>query len=256
MKMHRCSAFGRPLVKQVFVVSLLVLLAGCNTELYSNLVESEANEMIAVLAQRGISASKERSKEGTETISVDKSHFADAVALLRDRGYPRKKFESIADAFPAGGLVASPMQDRARFLYALSQELSRTVSEIDGVLTARVQVVLPDNDIMQRAPVPSSASVFVRYDARSKVDQLVPQIKMLVANSVEGLSYDKVAVVLVAASPVPVEEIATSGFSAMRGIAIFGAFILLLGGFGYTFREWISDRIDRVRNGRSIFSVK
>ncbi len=177
----------------------VLALGGCKTELYSALPEPEANEMIALLMQRNISADKIMAKDGTDAIMVDKSHFADAVVTLRDAGFPRRTFESMGDVFKSGGLVASPMQERARFLYALGQELSGTISQIDGVLSARVAVVLPENDILDRSPTPSSASVFVRYDAASSVDHLVPQIKMLVADSVQGLSYDKVSVVLVPA---------------------------------------------------------
>lgn len=184
----------------------LLLLAGCKTELLTSLAESDANEILALLQTNGLAAAKSRQKDGLDTLSVEQTQFARAVALLRDAGLPRKSFQSMGDVFQSTGLVASPMQERARFIWALGQELSRTISDIDGVITARVQVVLPNNDLLNRDPTPSSASVFVRYDSRSTVDRLVPQIKQLVANSVEGLSYDKVSVVLVpaaAASPMP-----------------------------------------------------
>ena len=192
---------------RVSLVGSLLLLTGCKIELYNGLQQAEANEMVAVLLQHSIGAEKAHTKEGTDTVSVEKSQFAAAVNVLREHGYPRKRFENIGDVFKASGMVASPMQDRARFLYALSQELSATVSEIDGVLSARVEVVLPNNDIMQRNPTPSSASVFVRYDESSNVAALVPQIKMLVANSVEELAYNKVSVVLV---PVPPPSVSTA----------------------------------------------
>jgi type III secretion protein J len=174
-----------------------LVLTGCQVELYSTLPQQEANEMLALLLQKGLAASKSLAKDGTSTLLIEERQLATAMDLLRARGYPRAKFSTINDVFQPSGLIASPVQEQARFLWALGQELSRTVSQIDGVLTARVQVVLPDNDILKREPTPSSASVFVRYDESSGVPNLVPQIKMLVANSVQGLSYDKVSVVLV-----------------------------------------------------------
>ncbi len=189
-----------------FPLLALLLLAGCKTELFTGLAESDANEILALLQTNGLSAAKTRQKDGLDTLAVEQAQFARAVGLLREAGLPRKSFQSMGDVFQSTGLVASPMQERARFIWALGQELSRTISDIDGVITARVQVVLPNNDLLNRDPTPSSASVFVRYDSRSTVDRLVPQIKQLVANSVEGLSYDKVSVVLVpaaAASPIP-----------------------------------------------------
>lgn len=235
-------------MRSVALMGLLVL-AGCKTSLYSNLPEQEANEMVAILLQRGISADKVKAKDGTETVSVDQSQFADAVDILRNKGLPHKKFDTIGDVFKASGLVASPMQDRARFLYALSQELSSTVSEIDGVINARVEVVLPDNDIMQRNPTPSSASVFVRYDSRSHVDQLVPQIKMLVANSVEGLSYDKVSVILVPVARTAADDQITADSHGLPILAVFSGVMLLLAGLGFIFRHRLSEVLGK-RNGR------
>ncbi len=110
---------------------------------------------------------------------------------------PRQPFKSLGEVFKGSGLVASPVEERARYVYALSEELSRTISDIDGVLSARVHVVLPKNDLLRQDATPSSASVFIRHASNAKLSALLPQIKMLVANSIEGLSYDKVAVVFV-----------------------------------------------------------
>lgn len=216
----------------------LLLLAGCKTELYTGLQQMEANEMVAILLQRSIGAEKTHNKDGLDAVLVERSQFAEAVGVLREHGFPRKRFENIGDVFKASGMVSSPLQDRARFLYALSQELSATVSEIDGVLSARVEVVLPNNDIMQRNPTPSSASVFVRYDQASNIAELVPQIKMLVANSVEDLAYNKVSVVLVpvaspstaAVAPLPAAEPWPVSWLAVGGVvlAAFGAALTAL----------------------------
>lgn len=230
----------------------LLILAGCKTELYNSLPEQEANEMVSILQRHGISAGKMMNKDGTDTVTVDKSDFAQAVTLLRENGLPHPKFENMGDVFKSSGLVASPMQDRARFLYALSQELSQTISEIDGVLSARVEVVLPDNDIMQRNPTPSSASVFVRYDQHSHVDQLVPQIKMLVSNSVEGLSYDKVSVVLVPVARPDDSQTApvSSGGGFPVGPVVGGALLLLLGALGFSMRHRLTGLGNLRRGGK------
>lgn len=236
-------------VARLAVLLALLALAGCKTELYSALPEPEANEMIALLMQRNIVADKVMAKDGTDMIMVEKSRFAEAVDTLRDAGFPRKTFESMGDVFKSGGLVASPMQERARFLYALGQELSATVSQIDGVLSARVAVVLPENDILDRSPTPSSASVFVRYDAASSVDHLVPQIKMLVADSVQGLSYDKVSVILVPAvrPALPPVAMAPRGGLLDDLVGVLGGMVLAagLGVTGFVFRARLQPLLGR-----------
>jgi type III secretion protein J len=187
-----------------FVLGTALLLSACQNDLYSGLNEDDANEMLALLMHDGLSAAKVRAKDGTTSIVIDAAQFATAVDVLKAHGLPRTKFASINDVFQPTGLIASPVQEQARYIWAIGQELSKTVSQIDGVLTARVQVVLPDNDLMKRETTPSSASVFIRYDEGSQASALVSQIKSLVANSVQGLTYDKVSVTLV---PVPHVEL-------------------------------------------------
>lgn len=186
----------------LLLLPIALLLAGCKTELYSHLGEQEANEMVAILLERGVAADRTLdSKDHTLSIDVEKSQFAQAVEVLRNRGYPHQKFATVPEIFPADGLVTSPIAEQARLHYAVSQELSRTLSELDGVLSARVQVVLPENDPMRQHTSPASASVFIRHTKDASMDALLPQIKTLVANSVAGVTYDHVTVVLVPVEP-------------------------------------------------------
>ncbi len=118
-------------------------LAGCKTDLYTKLNEREANEMVALLLGNGIDASRAVAKDGTSIVRVDEKRLAQAIELLRAGGYPRQTFTNMGEVFKTSGLIASPTEERARFVYALSEELSRTISDIDGVLSARIHVVLP-----------------------------------------------------------------------------------------------------------------
>jgi type III secretion protein J len=184
-------------LRRPLAAALLALaLTGCQVELFTGLSEREANEMLSILLRAGIDADKVAAGEGLLTINVDENRFAEAVDLLKRQGYPRESFASIGEVFKKEGLISSPLEERVRFVYALSQELSETISEIDGVLGARVHVVLPNNELAMENVVPSSAAVFIRHQADVQLDRLIPQIKMLVTNSIEGLTYDKVSVIL------------------------------------------------------------
>ncbi|MGY3033746.1 type III secretion protein J [Bradyrhizobium sp. USDA 4354] len=191
---------GRPAGKRLhalFLLLLLLTLAGCKADLYTKVQEREANEMLGLLLSKGVDAIRVVGKDGTSTIQVEEKQLAYSIELLNDQGLPRQSFKSLGEVFKGAGLVASPVEERARYVYALSEELSRTINDIDGVLSARVHVVLPKNDLLRQDATPSSASVFIRHASNAKLSALLPQIKMLVANSIEGLSYDKVAVVFV-----------------------------------------------------------
>ncbi len=190
-----------------WLLLLLLSLSACKADLYSHLGEREATEMMALLMRHDIDAVRTTAKDGTSTLQVERSRIPDAVALMKANQLPRSEYANMGAIFEQKGIVSSPIAERARLVYALSQELSRTLSDIDGVLTARVHVVLPRNDPLRGESGPSSAAVFIRHDARIPMTQMLPQIKSLVAGSIDGLSYSKVTVILLPVdtteSPVP-----------------------------------------------------
>lgn len=183
----------------VLVLTASLLLTGCaKIVLFSNLQEKEVNEMMAILLSRGIPAQKVvGTVENLWSVEVSQENIAQAVDVLNAYGYPQDNFESLGKVFQKSGLVSSPSEERIRFMYALSQSLAETISQVDGVLTARVHVVLQNNDPFSDIKSPSSASVFIKYRRGSGVEGLASQIKRLVANSIEGLSYDKISLVYV-----------------------------------------------------------
>jgi type III secretion protein J len=103
--------------------------------------------------------------------------------------------------FKKTGLVSSPLEERVRFMHALSEKLSETISHIHGVVTARVHIILPENDPYSEKLIPPSASVFISYLPHVNVEESVKDIKQLVTNSIEGLSSEKVTMVLFPNSP-------------------------------------------------------
>ncbi|EHH2560283.1 EscJ/YscJ/HrcJ family type III secretion inner membrane ring protein [Vibrio parahaemolyticus] len=184
---------------------LVLFLVGCQTELYTNVSQKEGNEMLSILLSEGVVATKEPDKDNKVKLMVDSSQIAFAVDALKRKGYPREQFSTLKEVFPKDDLISSPLAERARLVYAKSQELSSTLSQIDGVLVARVHVVLEDQDLRPgERPTPASASVFIKHAADVALDSYVPQIKLLVNNSIEGLNYDRISVVMVPSSEVRV----------------------------------------------------
>lgn len=216
--MHRLPAWLRRL-GTVFALVGVLFLQACTVELYTGLSQRQGNEVVAALVRRGIPAQRQIDKEGTVTVLVDKARFAEAMAVLDAIGLPKEKFATLGQVFKRDGLVSSPVEERAAMIYGLSQELSQTISDIDGVLSARVHLVLPENDPLKQQLVPSSASVFIRHRTSVDMKDLVPQVKMLVANGVAGLTYDNVSVILVPVAA-PVEPATTSepGLTNFLGI--------------------------------------
>jgi type III secretion protein J len=188
----------------VMATALIVLqVAGCakHVELMAAIPEMEANEVLAALTEAGIQAEKVPGKEGMVSVNVDSAHLGLAVDTLRARGLPRERHATMGQVFKKEGLISSPLEERVRYHWALSQELSATIAQIDGVIAARVHVVLPERGAGGEAPVPSSAAVFVKYQREYNMEQVTPQIKRLITNSIPGLATEKVTAVLVPAEP-------------------------------------------------------
>ncbi|MDK1492975.1 type III secretion inner membrane ring lipoprotein SctJ [Sinorhizobium sp. 7-81] len=182
------------------VVLLTLVSCGSKIELYRDLSAREANQMLASLMRQGIHAERATDSRGNVSLSVPTQDLPRAMDVLDSAGLPREHFADLATLFSKEGMISSPTEERVRFIYGTTQELSRTLTSIDGVLNARVHAVLPENaDDDLNTPSPSSAGVLVRYTPGAPIDQIVPKIKELVANSLEGLSYDRVSVVLVEA---------------------------------------------------------
>ena len=87
-----------------------------------------------------------------------------AVELLKSQGYPRDKFAKIGEVFQKSGLVSSPTEERIRYMYALSQEIAETLTRIDGVMNARVHIVIPDLGVDITATSPGDDDDSVRQE--------------------------------------------------------------------------------------------
>ncbi|RDU96750.1 type III secretion system inner membrane ring lipoprotein SctJ [Trinickia dinghuensis] len=210
-------------------LALCMALAGCQKELYGNLSERDCNEIVAALLEAGIHAEKSTSDGGkTWSAMVDDGQIVHAMQVLTERGLPARKFDDLGDLFKQDGLVSTPTEERVRFIYGLSQELSDTLSKIDGVVVARVHIVLPQNDPLATTIKPSSASVFIKYQPGANLATLTPQIKNLVVGSVEGLQYDRVSVTLVQADPLDLAVGRPAPAPRGIGALIAGAAIVVL----------------------------
>ena len=178
------------------VVAAALLLAGCDKEttLHAGLAERQANLVMAALLDAGIGCHKSPGEEGTWDVTVVESRFADAVNLLEKAGLPRQPHQGIGEVFKKTGMISSPSEERIRFMDALAQDLAKTISSIDGVVDARVHVVLPENDPFARHALPSSAAVAIRSRWDADLTDVIPSVKGLVKNAIEGLSAEKIMV--------------------------------------------------------------
>ncbi|MBV4465822.1 type III secretion inner membrane ring lipoprotein SctJ [Pseudomonas sp. SWRI79] len=177
---------------------ITLMLAGCKIDLYSELSEAEANQMLAMLLLRNIDAQKEVAKGGLVTIKVDKEQFVNAVELLRQNGLPRKKVATMEELFPSGQLVTSPAQEHAKITYLKEQQLEKMLRAMDGVIIAQVSIGEGTSQNPRETPKPS-ASVFIKYSPERNLLNRETDIKSLIYNSVPNLRTENISIVLQAA---------------------------------------------------------
>ena len=193
--------FPASLMRVSWVLALLgmLTLSGCKEELFSKVDETDANAALAVLYSEGIQAKKVFSESNLWRVEVDANDLQRALQATRNQGVPRERFATMGDLFKKEGLVSTPSEIRMRYLFAVSQELSQTLTHIDGVISARVHPVIPVNDPLAQKVQPASAAVFIKHLSNADVQQMAPAIKTLVSRSIEGLSVENVSLTFFAA---------------------------------------------------------
>ena len=191
-------------VHLMFLLLLALFVAGCATQtaIVTNVEDREANEIVVLLASKGVDAVKTATATtttGTTTaagwdISVPASQITEALAILNKAGLPRTKGTTLLDLFGSASLVPSDLQDQIRFQEGLSEQLGNTIRKMDGIIDADVQITFPQGEETEAA---YTASVYVKH--RGVLDNpnslMVTKIKRLVASALPGLSIDNVSVI-------------------------------------------------------------
>ncbi len=223
--------------RAVLASLLFVLLAGCNeVELHSGLTESSAQDIIVVLRNAGIKATKVVQASGQDrswTIMVSSGNASEAWQLLVENELPRIEPKGFASFFGQAKLIPTETEEKAIFLQALCGELAQTIEAMPNVIDARVHISVPERDplrqVIEGQPTPeATAAVMVKYWKRS--ENMPPEetinaqdIQRIVASSVERLDERNVKVVIKAKTP-------TTPRTASAGGADPAAFFLPLAG--------------------------
>lgn len=179
------------------LLACLLFLTACKVTIYTDIDENTANDMLVLLLDNGVDAARvDGTKSPMQDLTVESDQIAQALDILQSQGYPKETFTNLGDLFAKQGLISSPTEERVRFIYGVSQQLAETITQIDGVIVSRVNVVIPEANVSTQITEPASASVLIKYNRAYDLESQVPQIKLLITNAVEGLTYEKVSVVL------------------------------------------------------------
>ncbi len=174
-----------------------IILSACQKDLYQDLSEKQVNEMLAVLLKHGINVDKNAQGKGKFSLSVDENQLIQALEILQKNNLPRENFQNLGEIFKGENIISSNSEENARLAFAISQELSETFSQIDGVLTARVHIVLEYIDQTTETHTKPSAAVFLRHTSESPVVNFIAKIKETTAKAVPNLDFENISIMLV-----------------------------------------------------------
>jgi type III secretion protein J len=208
----------------VATVVATAALGGCSTNILHGIDERAANDSVGALERAGIGAEK-LADEGANgaagasafTVRVSRSDGPRALDLLRALGLPRDRRHGFSETYGQPSLIPTPSEERARYVDALAGELEHTLQEIDGVVSARVHLVLEEADPLAPADKPRTAArAAILLTARPGRPPLPEaDVQRLVAGSVPGLAPTSVAVV-VTASPAAEGPLALATVGPLR----------------------------------------
>ena len=223
-----------------------LLLTGClKRTLVTGISETEGREIAVALYNGHIQSdvAKEakakgaQQQEGTWQVDIrggDRTQL-EAWRVLQENGLPRHTESGIEEVYRNSQLIPTATEERARFVLALSGELSRSLKTLPGVIDARVHVALPDPSVL-RDPADkthATASVLIKYrkgaqqtDEKARAEQDL-QVKQLVANAVEGLAAANISI-LPTTLKEPDTNLASGGAALMPTLGFFVDHLLLL----------------------------
>ncbi|MDQ5980648.1 MAG: flagellar M-ring protein FliF [Verrucomicrobiota bacterium] len=160
--------------------------------LYARLGDKDSAAVISHLQAQNI---PHQISAGGATVSVPADRVHKLRMDLAGKGLPSGEGVGF-EIFDKGQFGLSDFVQRTNYLRALQGELARTIGQLSGVRAARVMIVQPENRLLLTDNgIKPTASVFVDMGGgRLETDQ-VNAIRHLVANAVQGLVADQVAVV-------------------------------------------------------------
>lgn len=160
--------------------------------LYGRMSEKDAAAVISHLQTLNI---PHQVSAGGSSVMVPSDQVYKLRMDLASKGLPSGDGVGF-EIFDKGQFGLSDFVQRTNYMRAIQGELARTITQLQGVRAARVMIVQPENRLLlTEQGVKPSASVFIDVGGARLEGEQVNAIRNLVANAVQGLQPDSVAVV-------------------------------------------------------------
>jgi flagellar M-ring protein FliF len=173
------------------IVSLVFLIRPSYETLYLGLETEEAAQVVEKLAEYKISY---RLDNGGTTVQVPRKDIYDVRLKLASEGLPRSGSLGY-EILDESKLGMTEFLQKINYRRALEGEISKSISGINGVKSARVHIVIPEPRLFKEDKKEATASVILTLSRAGGISQnQVEGIIYLVASSVEGLHPENVTI--------------------------------------------------------------
>lgn len=189
-------SFGQKLVFIVmtlgFAVALFAVTFWVRTPnyglLYGDMSRKDASEVVAYLKDHNIPY---KITDNGSTVLIPSNMIYEARMSLANANLPRGDVGF--ELFDKNQFGMSDLAQRVNYRRALQGELSKTITQLDGIRQARVQIVIPEASLFDKKP--ATASVVLWTHGRNTLDaSKIAGITHLVSTSVEGLSPENITI--------------------------------------------------------------
>jgi flagellar M-ring protein FliF len=158
--------------------------------LFTKLQQNDLSEIVDTLKAKNIQYVLEEN-----AVKVPRAKVHELRMLLAGQGLPTGEGVGF-ELFDNQKLGTSDFVQQLNLNRALQGELSRTISQLDKVETARVHLVTPKKALFKEDEVPSSASVVLKLRPGKTLEKAeIKSIVHLVGSAVEGLDVNNITII-------------------------------------------------------------
>lgn len=177
----------------VAAVGAVAYLSGTTyVPVYRDLAPDEAGAMRTTLTGQNIPV--QLAPDGTAVL-VPQERLAEARVALATAGLPTRGGKGY-ELFDETSLMTTPFVQSVNYQRALQAELSRSITQLESVQSARVLIARPEPSPFVRDQKQPTASVIIKLKPGATMSRAsAASIVALVARSVEGLKPENVTVV-------------------------------------------------------------
>ena len=179
----------------IAVALICLILAGCGTTpVAQDLTQRQANEIVALLSSRGISAvaKRESGGRGLFSVQIPDDRYATAVSLLQEHGLPSEPRTSTRELLTPQGIIPSSREmESMRLDYALASEIEEMLQSHASVAQARCVVRI---NFVPEGQEPSASVVVEERRAAEPLDEA--GIAAIVQRAIPGVKRENLSVAI------------------------------------------------------------